>query len=86
MKIKNKFINVFRLHLFNRSIRKNREQLQAVQHICQNSSGTYPYLIFGPPGTGKTSTLVEAIKQVCRFTNVLAYFFFLLLLFLVVFF
>ena len=48
----------------NRKIEENQEQLRAVQHIVAGSSGTAPYLVFGPPGTGKTVTVVEAIKQV----------------------
>ena len=34
--------------------------------IVAGSSGSAPYLVFGPPGTGKTVTVVEAIKQVCE--------------------
>lgn len=52
------------LRLFDERIRKNHEQLQAVQHIVARSSMPAPYLVFGPPGTGKTVTLVEAIKQI----------------------
>ena len=44
----------------------NSEQEQAVQKIVSGSSRPAPYLVFGPPGTGKTVTLVEAIKQVKR--------------------
>ena len=42
----------------------NSEQRQAVKKILSGSSRPAPYLVFGPPGTGKTVTLVEAIKQV----------------------
>ena len=42
----------------------NNEQQQAVQKIVSGSSRPATYLVFGPPGTGKTVTLVEAIKQV----------------------
>ena len=42
----------------------NNEQKQAVQRIVSGSSRPAPYLLFGPPGTGKTVTSVEAIKQV----------------------
>ena len=45
-------------------IEQNPEQKDAISHIVAGSSGRAPYLIFGPPGTGKTTTLVEAIKQV----------------------
>lgn len=48
---------------FNKSIEKNPEQQAAVRNIIRNSSEFVPYLVFGPPGTGKTVTLVEAILQ-----------------------
>ena len=45
-------------------IEENVEQRQAVKNILEKSSRPYPYLVFGPPGTGKTVTIVEAINQV----------------------
>ncbi|XP_035512110.1 putative helicase mov-10-B.1 [Morone saxatilis] len=53
-----------KLRLFDSKLEKNLEQYQAVQHIVAGSSKPAPYLVFGPPGTGKTVTLVEAIKQI----------------------
>uniref|UniRef100_W5LB03 RNA helicase n=1 Tax=Astyanax mexicanus TaxID=7994 RepID=W5LB03_ASTMX len=55
-----------KLSMFNRDLESNPEQSTAVQHILSGHSKPGPYLIFGPPGTGKTVTLVEAIKQVNR--------------------
>ncbi|KAM3872352.1 putative helicase mov-10-B.1 [Diretmus argenteus] len=52
------------LRLFDRLLENNPEQYQAIQHIVAGSSKPAPYLVFGPPGTGKTVTLVEAIKQI----------------------
>lgn len=52
------------LKFFSRAPEPNPEQKRAIQHIVQGSSRPAPYIIFGPPGTGKTFTLVEATKQV----------------------
>lgn len=51
------------LNFFNPLIEDNPEQCVAVEHIVSGTSGTAPYLVHGPPGTGKTMTIVEAILQ-----------------------
>uniref|UniRef100_A0A672JJX0 RNA helicase n=1 Tax=Salarias fasciatus TaxID=181472 RepID=A0A672JJX0_SALFA len=47
-------------------LESNPEQHAAVQRIVAGSSKPAPHLVFGPPGTGKTITLVEAMNQVSR--------------------
>jgi helicase MOV-10 len=48
---------------FNRNVGDNPEQWRAVSRIVDRSHMPYPFVVFGPPGTGKTTTLVEAILQ-----------------------
>lgn len=55
-----------KLLLFDKELESNKEQLRAIEMIVAGSSGPNPYVIFGPPGTGKTVTLVEAMKQVVK--------------------
>ncbi|XP_060087208.1 helicase MOV-10 isoform X2 [Heteronotia binoei] len=55
-----------RLSLYDLNLEKNEEQSRAVYQVVAGTSRPAPYLIFGPPGTGKTVTMVEAIKQVLR--------------------
>ncbi|KAH8280543.1 hypothetical protein KR018_009484, partial [Drosophila ironensis] len=47
----------------NESIATNAEQLAAVARIVAGPSTQGPYILVGPPGTGKTTTIVEAILQ-----------------------
>ncbi|KAH7924362.1 RNA helicase [Leucogyrophana mollusca] len=51
------------IKLFNRLIATNASQLLAVTSIMRQKPGSPPFVVFGPPGTGKTFTIVEAIKQ-----------------------
>ncbi|KAH9835366.1 P-loop containing nucleoside triphosphate hydrolase protein [Rhodofomes roseus] len=53
-------------HIYNRLIAGNEAQLQAVASIASLRPGSAPFVIFGPPGTGKTITMVESIRQVLR--------------------
>ena len=48
------------------SQRLNSEQRTAVASVLLRAGGPRPYALFGPPGTGKTVTLVECALQVQR--------------------
>jgi helicase MOV-10 len=50
----------------NVNVGENFAQSQAIKHIVNRSSFPSPYIVFGPPGTGKTSTLVEAVAQIVK--------------------
>ncbi|XP_074610550.1 RNA helicase Mov10l1-like isoform X2 [Acropora palmata] len=50
--------------LYNSSL--NERQRAAVCRIVSGQCRPSPYLLFGPPGTGKTITVVEAILQIFR--------------------
>jgi DNA polymerase III delta prime subunit len=44
----------------------NWEQMKAIGSICSHNYATLPFLVSGPPGTGKTKTLVEVALQLVQ--------------------
>ncbi|XP_050325111.1 putative helicase MOV-10 isoform X2 [Bactrocera neohumeralis] len=66
--LSNEYIHTYvcSLSFYDKNIATNPEQIEAVHNIvsgCKNSKLQIPYIIFGPPGTGKTSIIVESILQ-----------------------
>ncbi|XP_077506018.1 putative helicase MOV-10 isoform X2 [Amblyomma americanum] len=58
-------VSASNLTFFNKNVQGNPEQSKAVHDMLRGEHRPFPYLLFGPPGTGKTSTIVEALKQIC---------------------
>ncbi|XP_069141749.1 putative helicase MOV-10 isoform X2 [Argopecten irradians] len=54
------------LVFYNKELESNDEQKLAIQEIVSGISRPAPYLVFGPPGTGKTVTIVEAMMQIWK--------------------
>lgn len=50
----------------NESVGNNPSQSMAIRHIVNRKNFPSPYIVFGPPGTGKTSTLVETVAQIVK--------------------
>ena len=51
---------------FNPQIGTNEEQKTAIKNIVNCTAFPFPYVVLGPPGTGKTSCIVECIAQILK--------------------
>lgn len=61
-----KKIKYERFEWVSKNVATNNEQMSAVRNIVNRTAFPAPYILFGPPGTGKTSTLVEAVVQIWK--------------------
>ena len=68
--VKPKKANPASINFINRRIAQNLEQSEAVANIVNGDLIGAPYVVFGPPGTGKTVTVVEAMLQLYKTQNV----------------
>ncbi|CRK88261.1 CLUMA_CG002041, isoform A [Clunio marinus] len=50
----------------NDQIANNQEQMTAIKNIVNCTAYPFPYVVFGPPGTGKTSLIIECIAQILK--------------------
>lgn len=50
----------------NPAIQANNDQRRAVALVLSGVHGAVPFVLFGPPGTGKTSTMIECIFQLLK--------------------
>ena len=58
------YLYLFICRFYDAKLESNVQQSRAVRNILAGTSRPAPYIVFGPPGTGKTVTMVEAMKQV----------------------
>ncbi|CAO1424625.1 unnamed protein product [Diamesa serratosioi] len=61
-----KYVKFENFEWFNKKIATNQEQMTAIKNIVNCTAFPFPYVIFGPPGTGKTSALVECVAQILK--------------------